>query len=307
MKTQPSKELAPSKKPLTPQLKQQVSIGDWINNDNQTKLNTEIYNAKTQTKISEFTENSQVNELLKEVTTWRLHLGIREDASKEEFMLLTNFIRENYGTMSIGDIKLAYKYALTGKLGIDGEAYGKFSPLYVSKILNAYAVYTNRIYANLKYLKKEWETKQLKMAKEKEEQDRIANMSFEEKVENRKKSIVWYYHQIRNSYKYIGDYGGVVWTFLTRNNIITANNIDFDTAREEAKKMRIAHTLSVFDKVLEKMTTEERQKEYDQLDEMYGKFFVMQQFFRTIDNIDKWLSKFSNEQIIPRKNEKTNP
>jgi hypothetical protein len=37
------------------------------------------------------------------------------------------------------------------------------------------------------------------------------------------------------------------------------------------------------------------------LDEMYGKFFVMQQFFRSVDNVEDWLSSFTDEQIIPKK------
>ena len=294
MKTQPSNELAPSKKPSTPQLKPQVSIGAWITNS----TDKEIYVAQFEKKIGHFQSNTEVNELLKVVTSWRLHLGIREEASKEENVMNVNFIRENYKGFALSEIVLAYKYSLVGKLNVDAEAYGKFSPLYIAKVLNAYRLYCEETMTEILKRKRQIEARQKNAPK---------NESYEERIENRKKSIVWYYHQLRTSYKYVGDYGSVVWTFLTRNNIINANNIDFDTAREEAKKMRIAHTLSVFDKVLEKMTTEERQKEYDQLDEMYGKFFVMQQFFRTIDNIDTWLSQFTNEQFIPRKNEKTNP
>ena len=61
------------------------------------------------------------------------------------------------------------------------------------------------------------------------------------------------------------------------------------------------NTLNIFARVLEKMTTEERQKEYDTLDEMYGKYFVMQQFFTKVDNIDEWLKQFTDEQFIPKK------
>ena len=293
MKTQPSKELAPSRKPSVPQLKPQVSIGAWITND----IEKDVYLAQYEKKIAHFQTNTEVNDLLKVVTTWRLHLGIREDASKEENIMNVNFIRENYKQFTLKDIELAYKYAMVGKLNVDAEAYGKFSPLYIAKVLNAYGTYCSDIMTEVLKRKRQIQSKT----------PPPAEMTYEQKVENRKKSIVWYYHQILNSYKYIGDYGGVVWTFLTRNNILTINNIDFDRAREEAKNMRLNHSLNVFAKVLEKMTAEERQKEYDQLDEMYGKFFVMQQFFKSIDNIENWLTQFTNEQIIPKRNEKTNP
>jgi len=288
MKTQPSKELATSKKPSLPQSKPQVSIGAWITNDTE----KDLYLAQYQKKIAHFQSNDEVNNLLKVVTTWRIHLGIREEASKEENILNVNFIRENYKNFTLADIELAYKYALTGKLDVDAEAYGKFSPLYIAKILNAYGFYCERMMTEILKRKREYESRMKQIP---------VQETYEERVDNRKKSIVWYYHQLRSSYKYVGDYGSVVWTFLTRNNILNAQNIDFERAKEEAKKMRMAHTLSIFDKVLEKMTTEERQKEYDQLDEMYGKYFVMQQFFAKVDNIDEWLNNFTDEQFIPRK------
>jgi hypothetical protein len=287
MKNQPSKDLAQSKKPLPPQLKPQMSIGAWITNDTE----KDIYIAQYEKKITHFQSNNEVNELLKVVTTWRLHLGIREDATKEENVLNVNFIRENYRQYTLKDIELAYKYAMVGKLNVDAEAYGKFSPMYISKILNAYGQYCSEIMTEILKRKRQMER----------QSPPPVELTYEEKVENRKKSIVWYYHQTRNSYKYIGDYGGVIWAFLTRNNILNVNNIDFDRAKEEAKAMRINHSMNVFSKVLEKMTSEDRQKEYDKLDEMYGKFFVMQQLFNTIPNIEDWLSNFTNEQIIPVK------
>ena len=288
MKTQPSKELATSKKPLPPQLKPQVSIGAWINSD----IEKELYLAQYEKKIAHFQTNDEVNNLLKVVTTWRIYLGIREEASKEENVLNVNFIRENYKNFTLADIELAYKYALTGKLEVDAEAYGKFSPLYISKILNAYGFYCEKMMTEILKRKREHESRMRQLP---------VQESYDERVDNRKKSIVWYYHQLRSSYKYVGDYGSVVWTFLTRNNIVNATNIDFEIAKEEAKKMRIAHTLNIFARVLEKMTTEERQKEYDTLDEMYGKYFVMQQFFTKVDNIDEWLKQFTDEQFIPKK------
>ncbi len=269
-------------------MKPQTSIGAWINSD----VEKELYLAQYEKKIAHFQTNDEVNNLLKVVTTWRIYLGIREEASKEENVLNVNFIRENYKNFTLADIELAYKYALTGKLEVDAEAYGKFSPLYISKILNAYGFYCEKMMTEILKRKREHESRMRQLP---------VHESYEERVDNRKKSIVWYYHQLRSSYKYVGDYGSVVWTFLTRNNILNAQNIDFEIAKEEAKKMRMAHTLNVFARVLEKMTTEERQKEYDTLDEMYGKYFVMQQYFGKVDNIDEWIKQFTDEQFIPKK------
>ena len=262
-------------------------IGAWITNETE----KDIYIAQYEKKIGHFQSNNEVNELLKVVTTWRLHLGIREEASKEENILNVNFIRENYKQFTIKDIELAYKYAKVGKRNVDAEAYGKFSPLYIAKILNAYGHYCSDVMTEVLKRKRQMESKT----------PPPVELSYSEKLENRKKSIVWYYHQLRISYKYVGDYGGVVWAFLTRNNLVTIENIDFDRAREEEKQMRINHCMNVFAKFLDKMTAEDRQKEYDKLDEMYGKYFVMQQFFLKVENIEEWLSKFTDEQILPKR------
>ena len=252
----------------------------------------ELYLAQFEKKIGRFETNQEVNELLKVVTSWRLHLGIREDATKEENIMNVNFIRENYRNFTLQDITLAYKYALVGKLNVDAEAYGKFSPLYIAKVLNAYGSYCEGHMTEILKRKRQYE---------RQKQQEVVPQTYLEKVEARKKSIVWYYWQIKGSYKYVGDYGGVVWTFLTRNNFITPDKIDFDRAREEAQRMRINNSMNLFAKVLEKMTSEERQEEYAKLDEMYGKYFVMQQFFSTIANIDEWIAQFTDEQFIPQK------
>jgi hypothetical protein len=83
-------------------LKPQVSIGAWITNDTE----KDIYIAQYEKKITHFQSNNEVNELLKVVTTWRLHLGIREDATKEENVLNVNFIRENYRQYTLKDIAI---------------------------------------------------------------------------------------------------------------------------------------------------------------------------------------------------------
>lgn len=287
MKNPQSNELAQSKKPLPPQLKPQVSIGAWITNDTE----KQIYIAQHEKRIGHFESNNEVNDLLKVVTTWRLHLGIREDASKEENVLNVNFIRENYKNFTLKDIELSYKFALVGKLNVDAEAYGKFSPLYIAKVLNAYAIYCSDMMTEILKRKRQLDARPQK----------TIEITYEESVEDRKKTIVWYYHKLRNSYKYTGDYGSIVWTFLTRNNILNFDNIDLITAREQAKEMRMNHCLNVFSKFLETMTPADRQKEYIMLDEMYGKYFVMQQLFKNVENIDEWLLQFDDEQIIPKK------
>lgn len=59
----------------------------------------------------------------------------------EEKAVLMEYITENYGGHTPEEIKLAFKMAIQGKLGLDYKdvkAYGNFSPMYFTVIMDAY-------------------------------------------------------------------------------------------------------------------------------------------------------------------------
>ena len=58
--------------------------------------------------------------------------------SDKELTLNAQFIKENFGALNLYDIKEAMKTSATEKLLGDIEYYGKLSPLFIGKILNAY-------------------------------------------------------------------------------------------------------------------------------------------------------------------------
>lgn len=62
----------------------------------------------------------------------------------EEKEVLMEYIRENYGGHTAEEIKLAFKMAIQGKLVIDYKeviTYGNFSPMYFTRIMDAYRVW----------------------------------------------------------------------------------------------------------------------------------------------------------------------
>ena len=70
-----------------------------------------------------------------------MHLGIREKMSDEELIINMNFLKESYPNITLEDVRLAIKYSLNGTLGMNPETFGSFSPLYISKVINAYLIY----------------------------------------------------------------------------------------------------------------------------------------------------------------------
>jgi len=58
--------------------------------------------------------------------------------SEEEKFVLLNFIRSNFGNQTPEEIKLAFEWAVAGKLGIDAKCYENFSCEYFGRIMKAY-------------------------------------------------------------------------------------------------------------------------------------------------------------------------
>jgi hypothetical protein len=58
--------------------------------------------------------------------------------SEEERFVLLNFIRSNFGNQTPEEIKLAFEWAVAGRLNIDAKCYENFSCEYFGRIMKAY-------------------------------------------------------------------------------------------------------------------------------------------------------------------------
>lgn len=56
----------------------------------------------------------------------------------EEKAVLIAYVMENYGGHTVSEIRLAFKMAVSGSLGVDANCYENFSVMYFSGIMNAY-------------------------------------------------------------------------------------------------------------------------------------------------------------------------
>jgi hypothetical protein len=64
--------------------------------------------------------------------------------TEEEKFVLLNFIRSNFGNQTPEEIKLAFDWAVSGKLGIDAKCYENFSCEYFGRIMKAYIDYARQ-------------------------------------------------------------------------------------------------------------------------------------------------------------------
>lgn len=112
---------------------------------------TKIYDSfQGELKIRQIVSNKQLAPLIEAVGRWRFFLGLKDEPSKEEIIVNVTFIREHFGALSVSDIDRAIQMSVAGKLDVDNECYGKFSPIYISRILNAYSEHRNKSIQDVK-------------------------------------------------------------------------------------------------------------------------------------------------------------
>lgn len=72
-------------------------------------------------------------------------IGLTRLPEAEEFMVIEDYIRTSYPFYSINEFVNAFKLGVQGKLECNIEHYERFSPKYISQILNAYKQKANEI------------------------------------------------------------------------------------------------------------------------------------------------------------------
>ena len=89
---------------------------------------------------------------LKQVLRYSMVLvGLRGNnmPTEEEKFVLINFIKTNFGNLTPEEIKLAFEWAVSGKLGIDAKCYENFSCEYFGRIAKAYIDYSRQSTLNV--------------------------------------------------------------------------------------------------------------------------------------------------------------
>ncbi len=69
--------------------------------------------------------------------------------TEEEKLVLTNFVKSNFGNNTCEEIKLAFEMAVAQKFNIDAKCYENFSCEYFGRIMNAYNEYSKEEIKNL--------------------------------------------------------------------------------------------------------------------------------------------------------------
>lgn len=171
-------------------------------------------------------------DLIDVLAKWRWMSGIStsnqdEDSLAKELLIIAQFIAKNYEGMTIDEVSLCIDLSLTNKLDVDVRTFNTFSPMYVSRILNAYVGYKRKQLEDIKERKFRHEL----------EAEAKSEKTKEQKAQDFKDFICYMYDDYKEK-GIVNDYFNTIYNFFKRTNrLVIADSEIIEEAKMVAKKM----------------------------------------------------------------------
>jgi len=160
------------------------------------------------------------NELLKVITEWRIYIGVpKAEDLGEEFSVLANFLKQNFGFLTIDEVRLAYNLSVTRKLK-DVEFYGFFSPMYVGKVLDSYLYYRKITMSDALREKQKYD----------QEIEELKNRPTPEQMASDMKKLMKDYYEEWQEKGEIRDGFSIVYNFLRKHKFLKLTQQEIDEA-----------------------------------------------------------------------------
>ena len=235
---------------------------NYCQNEDELKLVRYIY--------SENTLNTDM--LIDVIGKWRWMSGINnnnqdEDDLARELVLLAKFIMENYKGLTIDEINLAIDLSLTNKLDCDIRTFNMFSPMYVSRILNAYKEYKKKSHVDI--------------IERKTKNDYDKELNKETTPEVKMEAMIDLFRMFYKEYKEMGvinDYFNTCYNYLRRTHKINPNKELIDEAMLYGKNKSREHISSYFANAI---GNEKPNREY--FEKRFARNYCVQKMFDTLD------------------------
>ena len=231
-------------------------------------------------------DNKDVNSLIDVLAKWRWMSGINisnqhEDDVARELALLSQFVVKNYQNITTDEISLAIDLSLTNKLDVDVRAFNSFSPMYVSRILNAYLDYRKIKYDEIYDRKVKAETKKKIEEKPSSEQRMVAM-----------KDLILYFWEQYKSDGEVKDHFNTLYDYFKRTNQLNLSKELIDEAMEYGKMKSKNYVADYFVDVLEKKVNGE------DFDKRFARNYCIQKMFDDCEDVDIIVSKVTINHFI---------
>ena len=271
--------------------KSQANLAVWTRNS----VEKEVVLAAYDKQLGNYTTAEDITKLIGMVTKWRIMLGLSKEMSEEELKINVQFIKTNYQKFTLKDIDIAINWSLQGKLGVNVEPYGTFSPLYISRILNAYGAKAEDMINDI--------MQRRKLEARLQAAEKIV-LTYEETITQRRNYIVWFIDKIKTENKYLGDFDNIMWDFLTKYNLIKVDEKWTEQASEFADGEILRENMDEgYAKFYDKLQFNDKKVEMKKRREMYGRYYLLKKFCQTINNPEEWISGYEDKMLIaPPKN-----
>ena len=231
--------------------------------------------------------NAEMNNVLKMVGRWRVYVGIQNEASPEELVMVTKFIHQEFGAqLSLEEIEDCIQKSVTGKLGVDPKPYNSFSPLYVSSMLNAFIEHRNKEVAEIRKLQEKYE----------QQRDEEYKRSPEYGLKTLSENIVAVFESVKQGKEFF-DFGNVISKWLVKTKRIAVNDAERENAKEyannriEMERMAINNQL---DKGIRKSLLVSNPE--DNFETYYRDYFT-QKYFLRYDKVEDILKTLSLKDV----------
>jgi hypothetical protein len=266
--------------------KSQANLAVWTRNS----VEKEVVLAAYVKQLGNYTTAEDITKLIGMVTKWRIMLGLSKEMSEEELKINVQFIKSNYQKFTLKDIDIAINWSLQGKLGVTVEPYGAFSPLYISRILNAYGAKAEDMINEI--------MQRRKMEARLQASEKTV-LTYEETIKQRRNYVVWFINKIKTENKYLGDFDNIMWDFVTKYNLIKVSEKWTEEASEFADGEILRENMDEgYAKFYDKLQFNDKKIEMKKRREMYGRYYLLKKFCATIENPEEWISKYEDSMLI---------
>lgn len=224
------KNLAISKSSQTLQVKQKKLLSDYCAN----KDEYEVLIALKNTPIAKI-ENNAKEQIIDIVAKWKWMVGVNSSNQDEnevamELAMISNFIQNNYSFLTPQELNTCIELSLTNKLDVDVKTYNSFSPMYVSRILNAYVDYRKVVF-NQVTERKNKENLQIQL-----DSPVTAEFKMSEMID-----LIRYIHQQYIETGKVNDVFNVLYNYFKRTNRIVLDKLIIEEAMSYGKKEMEIH------------------------------------------------------------------
>lgn len=212
------------------QVKQKTLLSDYAVN----KDEYEVLVAMKNTPISK-TSNSAKEQIIDIVAKWKWMVGVNSSNQDEnevamELAMISNFIQNNYSYLTPQELNTAIELSLTDKLNVDVKTYNSFSPMYISRILNAYVDYRKAVFNHVNERKNK-EILQIEL-----DSPVTAEFKMSEMIE-----LIRYIHQQYIETGKVNDVFNVLYNYFKRTNRIVLDKLIIAEAMAYGKKKMEIH------------------------------------------------------------------